>query len=244
MVERHLLEQLSGFDTALLANTIGYIDETPAAEFYLSAAIQSVTPTLAPSVGIAFTCELDSSTPDNMADVDLYWQQLEEMSKCSLPIVWVVKAVGSRPEHECILGDGMAKTLHSVGCGAMVSDGYVRDVQGLLQVPFAAYCRGKAIHHCALRFTALNRPVEIGGVLIRPGDVIHANDEGVIRIPPSCLLSLTEGATRMQAFERDAHRMLVRTDLSLVQKREAVQELIAEYGFADCVAGKSARSTS
>ncbi|HVU87572.1 MAG TPA: RraA family protein [Pirellulales bacterium] len=244
MIERHVLEQLASFDTALLANTIGYIDDTPAAELYVSAAIKCVTPSLPPSVGIAFTCELDSSTPGNVADVDRYWEQMEEMSKCSLPIVWVVKAVGSRPEHECVLGDGMAKTLHSVGCGALVSDGYVRDVQGLLQVPFAAYCRGRAIHHCALRFTAVNRPVEIGGLMIRPGDVIHANEEGVIRIPQSCLLSLNEGATRMRAFEQEAHRMLVRTDLSLSQKRDAVQDLIAEYGFADCVAGKTTRSNS
>lgn len=237
MFDLQILQELRQFDTALLANTIGFIDSTPAAEFYLSAAIQSVTALPQPMVGIAFTCELDSSSPSNMATTDLHWQQLEEMSHFEGPIVWVVKAVGERPEHECMIGDGMATTLRSVGCIGMVSDGYVRDIAGLNKVPFAAYCRGKAIHHCPLRFCSINEPIEIGGVTIRPGDVIHANEEGVIRIPAGCLPLLVESAHRMRAFEREAHAGQRRTDLTLQQKRELVQELIVEYGFSDCVAG-------
>lgn len=236
MTTRSVLEELRDFDTALLANTIGYIDRTPAAQYYLGGEIQSVTPALGPTVGIAFTCELDSSSPDNVAETDLYWRQLEEMQACDLPTIWVVQTVGSRPEHECVLGDGMAKTLFSVGCLGAVSNGRVRDVAGLLSTPFAVYCRGKAIHHTALRFTATNRPVDIGGVAIHPGDVIHASGEGVIRIPSTCIARLAESAVRMRAFEHSAHISLRRTDLSLSEKRKRIGELTTEYGFTDCVA--------
>jgi regulator of RNase E activity RraA len=232
MVTSSQLEQLRDFDTALLANTIGYIDRTPASEFYLSGAIQSVTPSLGPTVGIAFTCEMDSSSPDNSAAMDLYWAQLEAIADSSLPMFWIVKAVGSRPDHECVLGDGMAKTLYSLGCIGLVSDGRVRDVAGLLSTPFAAYCRGTAIHHTPLRVVAIDRPVEVGGVVIRSGDVIHANAEGVIRIPPTCIANLGECAVRMRAFEHEAHMQLRRTDLSVQQKRSFVEALMAKYNFA------------
>ena len=237
MITPALLHELREFDTPLLANTINFIDPTPTHEFYLSGEIQSVTPPLGPTVGVAFTAELDSSTPGGAAETDLYWEQLEAMAQCELPIVWVVKAVGSRPEHECMIGDGMAKTLFSVGCAGLVCDSRVRDIPGLITTPFAAYCRGRAVHHGALRFRAIDRPVEIGGVTIYPGDVVHANSDGVIRIPPDCLEHLAANAVRNRAFEHEAHMFLRRTDQSPAEKRVHVQQLIAKYGFADCVSG-------
>lgn len=239
MITADLLHELREFDTPLLANTLGYLDPTPAHEFYLSGEIQSVTPPLGPTVGVAFTAEVDSSTPHGVSETDLYWQQLEAMTKCALPIVWVVKAVGPRPEHECMIGDGMAKTLFSVGCVGLVSDSRVRDVAGLISTPFAAYCRGRAVHHGPLRFRSTDRPVEIGGVMIRPGDVIHANTDGVIRIPPASLDQLAAKAVTNRAFEHEAHMFLRRTDKSPAEKRAHVQELVRKYGFTDCVSGPS-----
>ena len=226
-----LLHELREFDTALIANTIGYVDSTPPHETYMGGSIQSVTPSLGPTVGIAVTCELDSSTPHNQAAPEPYLRQLDQICEITEPVVWVVKTVGSRPDHECVLGDGMAKTLAAAGCIGAVTDGGVRDVAGLLSIPFAAYCRGKTIHHCALNFGPTNQPVEVGGITIRTGDVLHANAEGVIRIPPACLHQLPAMAIRMRSFEQDAHRFLRQADLSPRAKRQRVSELLEEYGF-------------
>lgn len=230
-ITRSLIDALREFDTALLANTIGYIDPVPAEEVYMGRAIRSVTPSLGPTVGVAVTCELDSSSPGNTADTDVYWKQLEEMAGMDLPVVWVVKTVGSRPGHECVIGDGMAKALYAAGCAGVVTDGGVRDVAGLLTVPLAAYCAGVTIHHTALRFGAPNRPVEVGGIVVRPGDIVHANAEGVIRIPASCAGRLPEAAVRMRAFESDVHREWRRTDLAPAAKRQIAGTLLKKHGF-------------
>jgi regulator of RNase E activity RraA len=235
MTLHSILEELRDFDTALLANTIGYIDPTPPHEFYMGGSIQSVTRTLGPTVGIAVTCEMDTSSPTGVADADGFWRQVEEITEMKEPAIWVVQAVGSRPDHECILGDGMAKTLFAAGCIGVVTDGGVRDVNGMLSVPFAAYCRGVTIHHCALRVKSINRPVEVGGITIAPGDVIHANAEGVIKIPKGCLEKLPAKATQMRAFEHEAHCVMRRTDVSASEKRKRVGALIDKYGFSQCV---------
>src|ERR1043166_4552138 len=115
ILTRELLSQLAEFDTPLLANTVNFIDPTPAHEFYLGGSIQSVTPQLGPTVGVAYTITLDSSTPEGAPELDEYWKQIEEIEDEDLPVVWVVKTVGSRPDHECVVGDGMAKLLAAAG---------------------------------------------------------------------------------------------------------------------------------
>src|SRR2546426_7141056 len=89
------INQLREFDTALLANTIGYIDPTPPHEYYMGGSIRSLTPTIEPTVGVAFTCELDSSTPvvagksvDTGPQGYDFYDQLEEMSRAGQPVVW------------------------------------------------------------------------------------------------------------------------------------------------------------
>lgn len=232
------IDELREYDTCLLANTIEYIDPTPAHEYYMAGYIQSVTPSLGPSVGVAVTCEMDSSTPGgNQPHMDDYWRQLEQMSAMKVPSIWVVKTVGSRPDHECVIGDGMAKTLYAAGCVALVADGGVRDIGGLLSTPFAAYCRGRTVHHTCLRIRSVGQPVEVGGITVRPGDVVHANAEGVIRIPQGCLDKLPASASRMRAVEHEVHRVWRRTDVSLQDKRRHAREVFAQHGFTATGAG-------
>ena len=226
-----ILEQLQKFDTPMLANTIDYIDPTPQAEIYLAGTIESMTPSVGPTTGMAVTCVADTSTPGGEPDVDLFYQQLEAIQKMNEPVVWVVQTVGSRPDHECVMGDGMGKLLYAAGCVGVVTDGGVRDIPGLTRIPFAAYARLKTVHHCPMRFTRGNEPVVVGGVSIKQGDVIHAGPEGVIRIPSACLPELPEAALRMQAFEREAHAIFGQTALTAQQKRARVPELLGKYGF-------------
>jgi 4-hydroxy-4-methyl-2-oxoglutarate aldolase len=226
-----LLRQLADFDTPLLANTIGKIDPTPVDQWYLGGSIRSVTPSLGPTVGVAVLCEADTSTPEGDNDLDGLYRQIDDISRMDLPAMWVVKAVGSRPDHECILGDGMAKMLQAAGCLGIVTDGGVRDVDGLLSTPFAAYCRGVVVHHCAIRVRPTTGPLEVGGITIEAGDVLHANKEGVIKIPASCREELPRRAVAMRAFEHAAHIEARRTDITIDAKRDLIGRLAGEYGF-------------
>jgi regulator of RNase E activity RraA len=149
----------------------------------------------------------------------------------TVPAIWVVKTVGKRPDHECVLGDGMAKALYSVGCVATITDGGVRDIEGLLTVPFAAYCKGKTIHHCALRLKATDRPTSIGGITVSSGDILHANSEGVIKLPQRSLSELIPSAIRMRAFENEAHTLMRQTEVEPAAKEAAIGKLLGKDGL-------------
>ena len=227
----NLLHELREFDTALIANTIGYIDPTPPHETYLGGSIQSVTPSLGPTVGVAVTCELDSSTPHNQASPEPYLRQLDQICQIAEPVVWVVKTVGSRPDHECVLGDGMAKDdgrrrlyrrghrRRRQGRGRTAEHPLCRLLQGQDHPPLCAQLRpdqpaggGRRHHHPNRRHPPRQR---------RGGD---SN-------PAACLERLPAMAVKMRSFEQDAHRFLRQTDLSPRAKRLRVSEILEEYGF-------------
>lgn len=232
------LEQLAEYDTALLANLLNFVDSTATHLLYMSNEIQSLIPDVGPTVGVAVTCELDSSSPNDEADGDTeaFWQQLTEMESMAVPTVWVVACVGSRPKHECIMGDGMGKALSSAGCVGAVTNGGVRDLAGLRSIGFGAYGTGVTIHHCKLRIRTTGEPVDIGGITVKTGDIIHAGGEGVIRIPHPAVAALLEQAPSYRAFEHEAHQLLRRADIKAATKREMLDGIIQKYGFKDCTA--------
>ena len=232
-VTRGQIESLRDFDAPLIANTLDYFDDTPAHERYMSADIQSVTPSLNPAVGIAVTAKFDTSTPGGHAEMDLYWQQVAEIETMDVPVIWVVETVGSRPEYECVLGDGTAKALFSSGCIGAVTNGYVRDVEGLLTVPFSVHCRGRVAHHCPCRMKEINIPVSVGGIIVNPGDLIHACNDGVIKIPPASVPMLLEKAPLHRKVEHDTHLLWRRTDLTAKEKLEHAKKIYTDFTKKD-----------
>jgi regulator of RNase E activity RraA len=153
------------------------------------------------------------------------------MEASTEPMMWVVEPIGDRPDHECIMGDGMANTFVSVGCLGAVTSGRVRDIEAIAAVPFAVYARGRCVHHAALRYVEIDVPVEVGGLIVNSGDIIHASKEGVIKIPSDSAEPLLQWAPKVRAFEHDAHTLLRRTDISITDKRGRLAELRRSCGL-------------
>ncbi len=234
-------QQLAEYDTALLANLLRYVDATPTHLLYMGNQIRSLIPEVGPTVGLAVTCEMDSSTPEHetQGDAEGFWQQVVEMESMDVPTVWTVSCVGSRPQHECIMGDGMGKTLVAAGCVGAVTNGGLRDLNGLRSIGFGGYGTGVTIHHCNMRIRNMGVPVDIGGITVNARDIIHASAEGVIRIPVDAVSGLLEQAPAYRAFEHEAHQLLRRTDIKALRKKEMLNGIIGKYGFKDCVANAS-----
>lgn len=94
----------------------------------------------------------------------------------------------------------MARASHIAGA---VIDGCVTDIQALRQIGIPLYARG--ISPLTTRILgiegAINVPVSVAGVTINPGDLILADDDGVMVIEPGQISGLAERALKAQHAE-------------------------------------------
>src|SRR6202166_4949238 len=104
-----------------------------------------------------------------------------------------------------IFGDILCARMAKRGVSALITDGVVRDVAGVLSTGLPVWCNGVAAPAsvAGLTFVGWGEPIGCGGVAIFPNDVIVADQDGAVVIPQAFLdLILAEGAEqeRMEAW--------------------------------------------
>jgi regulator of RNase E activity RraA len=100
-----------------------------------------------------------------------------------VPVVIVGKDVGPRPFHGCHFGDGMANVAKRLGAIGLVTDGGVRDIETVRSMGFHLFAAGAVPAHGNFGLDETMVPVEVSGVLVNHGDVVHADLNGVVVFP-------------------------------------------------------------
>jgi len=102
-----------------------------------------------------------------------------------------------------VWGDNMATRASSLGVRAVITDGAVRDIDEMDALGMAVFAAATTPRQAFRRLvtTSINQPVVVGGVRIRPGDLIVADGDGVIAIPIEHAEALAERAEAVHKIE-------------------------------------------
>ena len=102
-----------------------------------------------------------------------------------------------------IFGDILCARMAARGVMALVSDGAVRDLEGVLGTGLPVWCRGAAAPPsvAGLTFVGWQEPVGCGGVAVFPDDVIVADRDGAVLIPQALLGAALAEATEQERME-------------------------------------------
>jgi regulator of RNase E activity RraA len=102
-----------------------------------------------------------------------------------------------------IFGDILCARMAKRGVAALISDGVVRDVAGVLGTGLPVWCQGGAAPPsvAALTFVAWQQPIGCGGVAVFPDDVVVADDDGAVLIPQALLSEVAEAAAEQEREE-------------------------------------------
>jgi regulator of RNase E activity RraA len=119
------------------------------------------------------------------------------------PRVVVVQDLDEPPAHGALWGEVMANTFSALGCAGAVTDGCVRDLDEVRALGFHFFARGPGVSHAYVRVESVDEPVTVAGLTVAPGDLIHADQHGVLLIPEGIAAGLPAAADRVIAAEQE-----------------------------------------
>ena len=154
-------------------------------------------------VGPAFTLRFvpareDLATPASWSSPTSTRAAIEDMPE---GVVTVVDAMGIRDAG--IFGDILCARMKHRGVKALVSDGVVRDLDGVLGTGLPVWCAGAAAPPsvAGLTFVGWQEPVGCGGVAVFPGDIVVADRDGCVCIPRAMVEEVTALAHEQERLE-------------------------------------------
>lgn len=102
-----------------------------------------------------------------------------------------------------IFGDILCQRMALRGVAGLVTDGVVRDIQGVAATGLPVWCQGTAAPPSAsgLVFVNWQEPVGCGGVAVYPGELIVADDDGAVVIPEAFLADVLAAGPEQERLE-------------------------------------------
>jgi regulator of RNase E activity RraA len=113
----------------------------------------------------------------------------------------VVDAMGTTDAG--IFGDILCARMAKRGVAALITDGVVRDLAGVLATGLPLWCRGTAAPASVngLTFVGWQEPIGCGGVAVMPNDVVVADGDGAVVIPAELVADVVAAAVEQERLE-------------------------------------------
>jgi len=160
-------------------------------------------------------------------------QEHKDGSAASQGMLDLIDAAPAGSVYVMVLEDGldyagigalMATAMKVRGLAGAVIDASVRDTPQIRRIQFPIFSRGIApsttINH--YRVAGVNVPVTCAGAKVNPGDIISADEDGVVVVPKAKAADILKKAQELDDTE---HRML-----PFIEKFKSIKEAVARFG--------------
>lgn len=193
------LDALRALDTPTIANALEELEIRPRTEGFLRPEIRCINPVDGTVVGYAVTGLISTRhrSPKALGRPD-YWDAIVSIPK---PRMVVLHDIDYPDTIGSYWGEVQGNTALGLGCVGAVTDGGVRDLKEAEEMGFPFWAKDVMVSHGYVHALEFNVPIGIGGVLVRPGDLIAADLHGAIEVPIEAARQVPAAAKTLQKRE-------------------------------------------
>ena len=201
-LEPAVLERLRTYNTPTVSNAIEVFDVRPRNEGFMRPEIRCIFPQMGVMVGYAVTLKIQSVTPGAKGATIPHSAHWQDILKVPAPRVIVVEDLDEPSGLGSLWGEVNANMHKAMGCVGCVTNGSVRDLDEVEPLGFHFFASHIAVSHAYVHIVEVGTPVRVGGLTVRPGDLLQGDKHGVINIPLDLAARIPEGVKVVDTMER------------------------------------------
>ena len=198
------LEKIRALDTCTASNAIERFNVRLRNEGFVSGAVRSLFPHQRPMLGYAATGRIRSSMPPISGrcyhDKMDWWSYVASVPE---PRVIVIQDADHSPGTGALVGEIHAAIGLALGCVGHITNGAVRDLPAIEAMGFQLFSGSVAVSHAYAHIVEFGEAVEIGGLKISPGELVHGDCHGVHTIPLSIASEIPAMAAQIKREESE-----------------------------------------
>lgn len=207
---------LRALDSCTVSNAVERLDVRLRNEGFMTGATRCRYPKLPPMVGYAATARILTASPP-MAHRCYYdrmdwWNYVASLPE---PRVMVLQDADPRPGAGAFVGEIHATIGRALSCAGCVTNGAVRDLPAIEKMGFQLFAGNVCVSHSYAHIIEFGEPVEIDGLKISSGDLLHGDRHGVLSIPISIAARIPKEAAKILAEERELIEFCRSSEFSL-----------------------------
>lgn len=178
------LEQLRSIETCIVASAVELFGVRLQNTGFAGSQVRCMFPDRPPIVGYAATARIRSAQPPiegrNYYRGTDWWNHILSVPA---PRVVVIEDVDDPPGLGAFVGAVNANILMALGCTALITNGAVRDLHEVEATGFQMFAGNVSVSHAYAHVFDFGGEVEIAGLKIHPGALLHGDRHGVLTVP-------------------------------------------------------------
>jgi regulator of RNase E activity RraA len=198
----NLIEYLKTVDSPTLSNAIETLELQPRDAGFTPLQIRCLFPELGRLCGYAVTAQVETVTGMHATEERTFLELFKAVENSPKPAVVAFQEIGGHADYAAHCGEVMATAFTRLGAVGLVTDAGVRDVPEVRGLRFHYFARGTVVSHTSFRIVRVGVPIQILGVELKPGDLLHGDENGLLRIPAAALAGIQQAVDRVRARER------------------------------------------